>query len=1206
MALGKAKLVEAVSLSLTLYSLSWIVLTGMRRVVSPKEVRIQSLFQCRHDGCGIPLFDADSPRWLPVQVPHDGTYLDYASIRFRDFVDSASDLGPLASWNNSNIEDFIREVVVSPVEMGFARLLPDGRIEDLPLYAIVSSSNSWDNVVDLCQRIFYSINLLCGMYLVWRFIKFTIKRICDLYLWVLFFYQGGRLSRAGPLTFSATSTKPVHSEKDDSGLTPKVVTLVEPDPISGKERKTTLLVRQVEGEMNFSFPENTSDKNVSAIATSIVRPIKESRNPNKPAIRWAPGRDKLPLGVIFQKDHGHGKLVPVGGFARYGDDLVTANHVAEELTKGQAIYLSKFDSDGRISPSSLLIKVELPMPKYFWASHELDYACYPISGVVWDKTGIPKGELAKEVVSGMNVCAFHIELSGDTVELYQSKCHIQDGANPWSRYHDGDTARGDCGFPVLFNSGKGKYRIVGIHKEGSLTRNPVRNGYVPCEWMQALHKYYSRLLKEGKKGIRPEDYPHANEKWEEDADADFWEVDDKNWNHGFEEPDYESDEYSRPGMARYSHRTGKYAVVSLGTLNARQAKANRAQFDDAPSQPDPRGKKFFPKNLMGAWADSDSDDEYVFDTGLKEGFDDYERKVSYTKDGKPYVNLNPVYAIPSKEWVDLYTTCGDIEELEQSFSIKIAFLLAKLLTIVRSDENRYWIDQPLHQFMAKKEGLGAVVWPLYEVEQPDRPSELVFVLDKTNYSRLCETLNSIWESEVTLPTPVLNHLNAIDDWMNKGCFMYKLEDKLSFHKKPLYTTLYGDDGKELVPVKEGGFSFVNDKRRGQVNFFTPPHMERSLMGMEDAISAKNFRPPPVEILPIKEGPKVIRKTWSPSHLQAREIGIGPKPIVAEVSDELAEKVCDTIETTMDVEKYDSLLQAFGRLGEIYQLKPKPDSFGRVQRVKIIREYEDAFGNTGRDVELSMMPWRGEYEASSFGEEAADLWRLCMQRILWQYELECRGLADYGGLRCLIRDTFRDPTPCSDACLLTDGDIETLAEFIKEARNRDMHLVAWFNDVFEYDERVRAKESKKLKKPKIIMQDLVPLGKDLILAKVEPSDTGFRGALKALGGTASKEGPKKAGEQPPKKKAKKVESEKSSVQTALAEKTPDSSPKSKASKRPLKPKPEKTPMSVKVPKQGAKVPQIEDAKDVYIADAYGTLLGHSALKEGKAVNSKARS
>jgi len=995
----------------------------------------------------------------------------------------------------------------------------------------------------------YALGICLLLSLYWTS-RYVILGIWKCWRWCVFFWRGGRLKFAGKINLKETTT---NSAAEASVVEPemqRVITVNDVDP-AGRDRKVSLLLNSREGtnwlDLPVDAPKDLSQTVLDLVHATSIGELKESRNPMKPARRWSPKDNRLPMGVIFIKDDGHGNMVPKGGFARYGNDLWTTNHIAEELAIGDNVYLAKFDKDGRITPSSMFVKVTLPLKKHAWESVTLDYACYPLESVFWDKLGIPAGEVVREAVAGLNIFVFHIELVEDTIELYRSSCHILKGGHPWKRWHDGDTARGDCGFPLLYNSGAKTWRIAGIHKEGSLSRKQVRNGFIPCEWMEALNRVYNRrvnfmLKKEGWADFYPDDY-HLD-----DLAAEKWEVDDVKWEvpgWGGEDSvlDYDDPESDllHFGGAMYSTKTGKYAVADRAIWKKR-TKIEKTQFDDR----DKLTAAEYNKQVLathGAWADSDSEDEWEPSEFLKEGLPK---------------NSDRKMVLDYQVWRHL---CDKLEVLDKTIE-KFGFELQKFGPI----------------------------------------DNMLTDLDALRYSAFPYT-----KTEETLVPATLKEGFEVTKW-----------------KQPKWVE------QQLKQIEAACVD-----------------RELKLMAEEDADSREHLRPPPIETLPIKEGPTVYHRTLTPDHAAGRQVGRRPQ-LQTEVADDVAEDVCEVLEAEVPRELYDEDLVLAGRLGEIYHQRPYIHDGDLVQEVIVSTHLSDVMGTPVISSEMSLMPWKDEWDPE-LPKGERDTWRLCIQRILWMYELECRGLADYGGLRHLLREAFRDPTPGEGGvCLLRDRHIEQMARFIDAIRNKDSHIMAWFNDILEFDSRMQAKESfsdKSLKlgkwlsvnpKVKLVRKENVAPRQDETVTSIlremglKPggkAETKKNGA--SIGNDSGKKvstektaipssAPSTPGSKKTKKKGKSPknasikEGPKPDLKIATEQppkREPASSPPSKKQKSsenpPPAPRPKRDPMKVSVPKQGDKTPQLEDV--VVVAPGNKLVAVHTLIKEGaESVNSKARS
>lgn len=262
--------------------------------------------------------------------------------------------------------------------------------------------------------------------------------------------------------------------------------------------------------------------------------LKESHNPSRKMSRYFPGETRLPFGYMFSRDGS-----PVGAFTRQGHYLVTTRHTMRGYEDGEGgpIRICKFDQDGIIDIDSARAELSakfLANPACKKNQHAEDLIYYEVPGRVWDKIGVPKGELAKEIGNDMPVLVPHAEfvtVEGlATMQLYKSACEVVEGHSHGTRYHNGDTGKGDCGFPLLVRDGGSKWKIAGIHKQGSSTAHPnIRNGFTPAVFMKFIAVTLEELFSsEGEKESYDSGWGHDDEdKYDQyevyDKDDDYWE-----------------------------------------------------------------------------------------------------------------------------------------------------------------------------------------------------------------------------------------------------------------------------------------------------------------------------------------------------------------------------------------------------------------------------------------------------------------------------------------------------------------------------------------------------------------------------------------------------------------------------------------------------------------------------------------------------------
>lgn len=322
--------------------------------------------------------------------------------------------------------------------------------------------------------------------------------------------------------------------------------------------------------------------------------LKESRNPARKASRYYPRETKLPIGYMFDSEG-----TPIGGYTRIDKYLVTTRHNLRKYEDGQCgkIKISRFNAEGVIGPNSpgvWLEPLELQKPVCKKSQNVEDLIWYNIPSDLWDRLGVPKGSVVNEIANEMAVMTLHVEFvvnektGGSEVHLFQSACEIVPGFSVGRRYHNGDTAKGDCGFPVLkrdHNTSK-TWKVVGIHKEGSMSPPPnIRNGFTSAAYLRWI---LSRLddyevdmsLKEEYKGKDDDRYEHwMNVEIEErDDDYDF-EIDEEFGR--FKTPGRRAKRKQRALAGRYlvDPVTGREAIVSKDYWTSR-AGARESDFKD--------------------------------------------------------------------------------------------------------------------------------------------------------------------------------------------------------------------------------------------------------------------------------------------------------------------------------------------------------------------------------------------------------------------------------------------------------------------------------------------------------------------------------------------------------------------------------------------------------------------------------------------------
>jgi len=272
--------------------------------------------------------------------------------------------------------------------------------------------------------------------------------------------------------------------------------------------------------------------------------LKESRNPSRQGKRYDNGDPKIPLGYMFNTNG-----EPVGGFTRLGDYLVTNRHIVRPYEDGNngSLRICKFDKEGVItqdSPRVTLDAKRLMHPALRTSQGVMDVVYYAVPSNYWDKLGISKRELVDTLQTDQPAVTFHVEVDvsnpdGPRWLLYSSACEIKEGYAPGTRYHNGDTAKGDCGFPVLIRGNGSNWRIAGIHKEGSITPFPdIKNGFTPAVFLQFFidrlaHYESPRGGKEGSSWYDGDD--RDDDKWDayevEEKEGDYWweREDDSEW-----------------------------------------------------------------------------------------------------------------------------------------------------------------------------------------------------------------------------------------------------------------------------------------------------------------------------------------------------------------------------------------------------------------------------------------------------------------------------------------------------------------------------------------------------------------------------------------------------------------------------------------------------------------------------------------------------
>jgi len=414
----------------------------------------------------------------------------------------------------------------------------------------------------------------------------------------------------------------------------------------GTSRHMVNLKRTLEGVL---FPELTEEASVdlASLFPGAVSSLKESRNPEKSARPFNPR--SLPFGYLFAED---GSVL--GAFTRLGDYLITARHIISHYESGDAgkILACTF-KNGVISPKTVRVDVTkvITHGKVCLKSEAAeDVAIFIVDGSLWDRLGISKCRLAKAVRNRLPIWSYHFDFvrkeDGVYVTVLRSSCEVVPGSRLATRFHDGDTARGDCGAPLLLRDDK-TWRLVGIHKEGSWDKSVIRNGYVPAiliahfiQVWHTLHRFkvnpqisYERSVHEllpgqvvVKEGSRvPGDKSEHREAREyekslkydmEDFADDYYDgmsaMDDRYLNTFGQDDDWDREDVFASAYI-VKDDTGAEEVMTTRHVK-RLAKAGYVAWEDM----DVSQKKKAMGQGVGNWADEDeSEDEY--DSDDKEG-----------------------------------------------------------------------------------------------------------------------------------------------------------------------------------------------------------------------------------------------------------------------------------------------------------------------------------------------------------------------------------------------------------------------------------------------------------------------------------------------------------------------------------------------------------------------------------------------------------
>lgn len=307
------------------------------------------------------------------------------------------------------------------------------------------------------------------------------------------------------------------------------------------------------------YPEITSVVPQSIVELFPITYGKESPNPDKRAKAFqAPS---LPFGVLFDKN---GDIL--GMFTRYHNYLVTTRHNVSHYEMGDAgnIYARAF-KQCKITPTDNWIDVSDAIFKHrVFLKEEMaeDLAVFAVEGSVWDRLGVAKCEYQDGVHTGMPMWSYHLEFNdqpeGVHITVLRSSGEILQGARATTRFHNGDTSRGDCGGPILART-SGKWKLIGIHKEGSVTRYPhIRNGYTPAIFLKHFVTVYERVMK---LQAEKEDYPYWLKRNREYEGWLRYEVEDDREDYGWEKEDEEDyDIYAKSYL--YNPKDGREHIAS--------------------------------------------------------------------------------------------------------------------------------------------------------------------------------------------------------------------------------------------------------------------------------------------------------------------------------------------------------------------------------------------------------------------------------------------------------------------------------------------------------------------------------------------------------------------------------------------------------------------------------------------------------------------
>lgn len=396
------------------------------------------------------------------------------------------------------------------------------------------------------------------------------------------------------------------------------------------------------------FPElsDAAAKDLDGLFPTIGSNLKESRNPAKTAKSFI--ARTLPFGYMFAEDGS-----ALGAFTRLGDFLVTTRHNISHYERGDAgrIFACAFNK-GAISPRTPRVDITkiITQGKVCLKSEASeDVAIFIVDGSSWDRLGISKTKLAKAVRNRLPIWSYHFDFvkkaDGVYITVLRSSCEVVPGSRLSTRFHDGDTTKGDCGAPLLLRDDK-NWRLVGIHKEGSWDKSVIRNGYVPGilvghfiqVWLR-LHRFrvnpqiaYERPTHELPPGVSPikegskipgdksenreaREYEKSLKYEVEDYAEDYYNGDqamDDHYAYGAEDDQWDKEDvYASSYVVKDD--TGAEEVLTA-RQEKRLAKAGYTAWDDM----DISQKKRAMGQGGGAWADEDDSDN-GYDSDYREG-----------------------------------------------------------------------------------------------------------------------------------------------------------------------------------------------------------------------------------------------------------------------------------------------------------------------------------------------------------------------------------------------------------------------------------------------------------------------------------------------------------------------------------------------------------------------------------------------------------